>query len=330
MTKRLYDTNGRLRLIGTPGPVLSGFFYDACHSATWTHHSWTMHVNPWLFKKSGLTPEELIAQDCAMRGVPITDPSIQRECFGKWVYDPNSLLLNYDPNVNHYDSLPPGLYSYVLGIDLGVKDSDSLSLLAYSDTSPHTYLVEEIVTPNQLTDDLAKQIFELMAKYDDSISAMPTDTGGLGLKVAEDLRSRYGLPLLAADKKDKMVNYRLLNNALRNGTFKAKRTSRFAQDCNLLERDNNKSTPDKIVVKGHSDSVDSCLYAFKLSPAYSYRPAPPKPKAGSAEYDKAQSDMLFEHHVTKLKREQEMKEGKDMSWETDRQGVPSWLKYGDD
>ena len=189
VSKRLYDTNGRCRMIGTPGPILAGYFYECCNNDTWSHHSWTMHQNPWLLKKSGLTPDQLIAQDCARRGVDIEDPSIQRECFGRWKLDPNSLLLNYDKARNGYTVLPPGKYTYILGIDLGSKDADSLSLLAYSDTSPVTYLVEEILTPNQLTDDLSNQIKGLMKDY--SIAAMPADAGGLGKKIVDDLCRHY-------------------------------------------------------------------------------------------------------------------------------------------
>lgn len=327
VAKRLYDTNGRCRMIGTPGPILAGYFFDCCQKGTWSHHSWTMHQNPWLLKKSGLTPDQLIAQDCLRRGVTLEDPSIQRECFGRWKLDPNSLLLNYNAELNDYEVLPTGNYTYILGIDLGTRDADSLSLLGFSEVSPITYLVEEIVTPNQLTDDLAKQINDLHRRY--PIAAMPTDAGGLGLKIVEDLKARYGLPLVAAEKLGKMANYKHLNNALRNGNFKAKKTSRFAQDCNLLERDNDKSTSEKIIVKGHSDAVDSVLYGFKLSPAYAWTPPPPKLKPGSREYEQNQAEELFNHHVAQLEKQRQLKDGEGMNWNTDSNGIPSWLKFED-
>lgn len=327
VVKRLYDTNGRCRMIGTPGPVLTGYFYDCCHSDHWAKHHWSMHRNPWLQKKSGLTPEELIAQDCARRGVDISHPSIQRECFGRWAFDPDSLLLTYDPELNHYEELPPGEYTYILGIDLGVKDSDSLSLLGFTKHSPVTYLIEEVITPNQLTDDLANQINILAKEF--KIMDMPTDAGGLGLKIVEDLKARYGLPLTPADKREKLANYKHLNNALRTGNFKAKRTSRFAQDCNILERDDDKSTPDRIVVKGHSDAVDSCLYAFKLSPAYAYVPPVPRPQFGTPEYEKEQEDKHLEAAIAKVKRDKELKENKGEygTWQKDKKGIPDWNKW---
>ncbi len=327
VVKRLYDTNGRCRMIGTPGPILSGYYYDCCHSDQWSHHHWTMHQNPWILKKSGKTPDELIIQDCRRRGVSIDDPAIQRECFGRWKLDPNSLLLLYEHATNDYAELPPGQYTYILGIDLGVRDADSLSLLAFSNSSPITYLVEEIITPNQLTDNLAKQIIALRKEY--PIAAMPTDAGGLGLKIVEDLKARYGLPLIPADKREKIANYKHLNNALRTGIFKAKATSRFAQDCNLLERDDDKSTPDKFVVKGHSDAVDSCLYAFKLSPAYAYVPPPTKHLPGSPEFTREQEEKHLQSALDQVKQEKQIKSGKAEygSWAKDKKGVPDWNKW---
>lgn len=325
VTKRLYDTNGRCRMIGTPGPVLSGYFYDCCQSEQWVHHQWTMHQNPWLLKKSGLTPQQLIEQDCLRKGVTIDDPSIQRECFGRWKLDLNSLLLNYNPAINDYKELPKGKYEYLLGIDLGQIDANSLSVLAFSDSSPVTYLVEEIITTGQLTDDLARDIKGLMERY--SFAKLKADAGGLGKAIVEDLKARYGLPIEAADKKEKIATYALLNNALRTGMFKAKAKSMFAIDCNILEKNREKSTPDKIVVRGHSDAVDSCLYAFRCSPAYTYIPPLPVPVKNSPEYDKQFEDRMFQHNVERLQRERDNKDGVGFNWNVDSQGVPDWNQW---
>jgi hypothetical protein len=160
------------------------------------------------------------------------------------------------------------------------------------------------------------------------IAYMPVDAGGLGLKVVEDLKARYGLPLEPADKTGKQVNYRLLNNALRNGTFKAKATSRFASDCNILEKDNDKSRPDKIVVKGHSDAVDSCLYAFRLSPAYNYVPPTPKPQLGTPEYLREQEDLHVQAAMDRVQREKDALAGKNTQYGwMDKKGIPDWNKW---
>lgn len=325
IAKRLYDTNGRCRLIGTPGPVQTGYFYDCSQNKNWSHHHWTMHDNPWLLKKSGLTPQQLIDQDCATKGVSLDDPSIQRECYGRWVRDENALLLNYNHEKNHFDVLPEDQYTYILGIDLGVNDSDSLSVLAYSDSSPVTWLVEELLTSNQTTDLLAGQIKALELKYPNM--TMVADTGGLGKKVVMDLMYRYGFVIDAADKQKKIADYAFLNNALRNGNFRARKGTRFAEDCNILQKDRDKSTPDKIVVKGHSDAVDSVLYAFALSPAYDYKPSKFIAKPGTPEYIREQENLHKEALIEKMKRDNAFNTGENLMNFPKINGVSPWHNW---
>jgi terminase large subunit-like protein len=328
LIKRLYDLDGQLRLIGTPPPVLVGYFIDVGTLPGWKQFHWTLHNNPWIQKQSGKTAEELIDQDCETRGCTRDDPSIQRECYGRLIQDLESLLLQYNPAINDYEELPAGMHNYILGIDLGSVDSNSLSVLSWKDTAATTWLVEEIVTSGQLIDQLASDIQKLMAKY--PFSKMVVDAGGLGKMIVEDLISRYGFPLEAADKTGKMANYALLNNALRSGNFKAKSKSIFAQDCNILEKDRDKSTADKIIVKGHSDAIDSALYAFRFSPAYAWKAPLEKLKPGTPEYDKEFSEQMFNANMERLQREKQNREKPDStSWDTDKDGLPSWLKWQD-
>src|SRR6185312_4303452 len=133
----LIDLGGELNLIGTPGPVPSGYFYDCAHSGTWSHHGWTFWDNPHIDKK-----EQKFERELKRRGVAPDSPSIQREWFGKWMLDPDSLLLHYDSNKNNYESLLPESYTYLLGVDVGFNDADALAVLAWSDRSPNIYLVE--------------------------------------------------------------------------------------------------------------------------------------------------------------------------------------------
>lgn len=325
LIKRLYDTNGRLRMIGTPGPVPAGYFHDASQSPAWSHHAWTLHSNPWIEMKSGKTVAELIQQDCDRKGVGTDDPSIQRECFGRWVLDTNSLLLEYQVERNHYAELPGGRYTYILGMDFGYEDADAFSVLGWHEGSPNTYLIEELIAEKQTYEQMAANFDKLYGKY--TFSAVIADPGGGGKKLIESLRPRYPIPMESADKLGKIANYGLLNNALRTSRFFAKRDSRFAQDCNLLERDRDKSTPDKTVVKGHSDIVDAVLYAFKESPAYSFVPPKERAKPGTKEYDDEVAQSLFENHVQKLERERQLRDGQGRGWSTDQNGIPSWLKF---
>jgi len=106
ISKALYDYNGRLRVTGTPPPIPTGYFHEICHSPQWSHHVWDMRNNPWLLKKSGKTPMQLIERDLVRKGVDINDPGIQRECFGRWVTDSNALVFRYNKDINSFSPCP--------------------------------------------------------------------------------------------------------------------------------------------------------------------------------------------------------------------------------
>lgn len=308
----LMDYAGTLILIGTPGAIPTGYFHNcAQQSSNWSKHTWTFFNNPFILAKSKMTHQQMLDRELQRRGVVISDPSIQREWFGKWVLDSDSLLIHYNKDINHFDSVPsvtPQKYHYIMGIDLGFDDADAIAIIAWTDNSPITYLVEEKVVPQQGLTELVEQIQAFQTKYD--ISKIVIDQGGLGKKLAEEMRRRHQIPVEPADKARKMENIALMNDALRTGRLKANKDSKFAQDSYLVEIDRDKSTPDRVKVsnKYHSDIIDAVLYAFRESPAYSYQPPAPKPSVGSKAWAKAQEDDMFESEMEALQKQYEAQE----------------------
>lgn len=293
----LMDYAGTLCLIGTPGPIPAGYFYECTKSKSWSNHHWTFFNNPHIATKSKLTHQQLLERELKRRGITIDHPSIQREWFGKWILDSDALILHYNYVVNDFSELPPANYNYIMGIDLGFDDADAICILAWSEKGPTTFLIEESVVSKQGLTELVIEVQRLRDKY--QCYKMVIDQGGLGKKLAEEMRRQYHIPVEAADKARKMENLEFLDDALRTGRFKATKTSRFAQESYLMEKDKDKSTPDKIAIsdKYHSDIIDSVLYAFKESPAYCYQPPIPKPVAGTPEW--------FENQVEEMERRAE-------------------------
>ena len=273
----LLDYDGTLVLIGTPPPVPAGYFVDASKSKEWSSHQWTFFDNPHIPVKSKKTHEQLLARVLKRRGVTRDDPSIRREFFGELALDVNSLVYQYNPAICHYDALPAGKYTYILGVDLGFNDADALAVLAWSDESKSTYLVEELVTEKQGITELVEQIESIRKKYD--ISKIVMDTGGLGKKISEEIIRRYQIPVQAAEKTRKFEYIELMNGALRTGGLLAKQNSLFAQDSYKVEWDRDKMRPDRRVISNrfHSDICEAVLYAWRES--YSFSHIPGKPKA---------------------------------------------------
>lgn len=302
----LLDYAGTLCLIGTPRPTPTGYFYECAHnqSGIWSQHKWTFFDNPHISIKSGKTHQELLDRVLKRRGVSVSDAGVQREYFGIWANDSDSLLIKYLADKNHFtDMLPNIKYNYIMGIDVGFKDADAIGILAWSEHDPVTYLVEECITVKQGITELAEQIKKLDSKY--QVGKMIMDMGALGKKIGEELIRRHQIPVEAADKTRKMENIELLNDALRRGHFKASLKSRFAQDSYLVEIDKDKSTPDRVRVSDsfHSDIVDAVLYAFKFSPAYAYEAPTSKAKYGSKEWAAQQANEAWEAAVNHFEAE---------------------------
>lgn len=294
-----------LAMTGTPGPVPTGYFFDVtCNNKYgYSHHSWTLLENPFLPE-----PHKFISDLKAKRGWDDNNPTLRREWKNEWVLDTNSLWIQYNEKLNDFTELPVanGPYNYILGIDVGYKDADALAVVAWSEKDPNTYLVEEVITHKQGLTPLVKQINTLSDKYD--ISKMVIDAGGLGKKLAEELRRQHQLPVEDADKTRKQETVEFLNDALRTGKFKARARSVFAQDSYLVQIDWEKSTPNKVVIKRypHSDIIDAVLYAFKQSPAFSYVKPKDEPKYGTKEWAERQSDRMFELAQEHFEREAEL------------------------
>lgn len=327
ITPALLDYAGTLCLIGTPGPIPAGYFAEVAGvvpdrkaaSESWATHGWTFFDNPHIQIKSGYTHEELLNRELKRRGVTAEDPSIQREFFGRWVLDSDSLWIHYNKELNDYTDLKPNVkYDYIMGIDLGFNDADAIAVLAWSEQDANTYLVEELVVAKQGLTELVDQIKSLEEKY--KVSKMVIDEGGLGKKLAEEMRRRHHLPVQAADKVRKQENVAFLNDCLRTGKFKAKYSSNFVKDSFLVEIDRSKSTPDKIKLtdKYHSDIIDAVLYAFRESNAFTYEKEITKAKWGSKEWADAQGDEMFaaalEHHEREA---EEMKRASNLGWPDD-------------
>lgn len=306
ITKALYDFDGTLCLIGTPGPVPSGYFYDCAHSKSWSHHSWTMYQNPWLQKKSGKTPDQLLQRDLTRKGISIDDPTIQREVFAKWVTDPNALVFRYNSTINDYSELPtnPGNWEYVFGVDLGFDDSDAIAVLGWNEFSKNLYLVDELVTKKQGITSLVEQLSGLMAKYPPLKIVM--DTGGLGKKIAEEISARHGIPIAAAEKSRKFEYIELLNDAMRTRKFHAKKDTEFAQDCMIVEWDRDVSNEKiKISDSYHSDITDAVLYAFRECLHWITEPDKPIVKHGTEEWMQREVNIMEEYAQNELQRQKE-------------------------
>ncbi len=294
LTPMLIDyADSWLAMTGTPGPVPQGYFFEVTQRNRFGYsvHRWTLLDNPNI-----PNAKEFIDHMIAKNEWESNHPTLMREWKNNWVLDVESLWIRYKEERNHYQELPTNVrkWHYIVGIDIGFRDADAIAVLAWSEEDRCTYLVEEIITEKQDITGLIEQIEAVSKKYNPD--KMVIDQGGLGLKIAEEMRRRHAVPVEAADKKLKSENVGVLNDELRLGRFKAKSGSRFVQDSYMIQIDWVKSTPDKIVIKKepHSDIIDAVLYAHKESYSFTHTPEPRKLIPGTKEWADAQSQGMWE------------------------------------
>lgn len=303
----LLDYDGTLTIAGTPPPVPTGYFVDLLKNPYWKAFRWTFFDNPYIAKKARKTHQQLLDRVLKRRGLSEQDPSIRREYFGELAVDTNSLVYQYNPTLNNYETLPQGKYTYILGIDIGFKDADAIAVLAWSEDSRITYLVEELVTRQQGITELVEQIEGLRKKYD--ISKIIMDTGGLGKKISEEIIRRYKIPIQPAEKNRKFEYIELFNASMRTGQFMAKASSLFASDSYQVEWDKDKTKPDKKVISDrfHSDICEAALYAWRESYSFTFAPEPPKAKYGTPKYWDEEAKRLEEAAEEHFKALEDMK-----------------------
>ncbi len=294
-------TDGWLALTGTPGPIPSGLFYDITAQGKYgfSVHQWSLLDNPYL-----PSPQTYVNELKKRKNWDDSNPTLRREYFGEWVLDLEVLVIKYQESRNHFERLPDreDQWSYVLGVDIGFDDADALVVLGWHRYEKAAYLIEEIVQTQQGITELAQSIEKLIRKYNPDKVVM--DTGGLGKKIAEEMRRRYALPIISAEKTRKVEYIELLNDALRTRKFFARKDSRFVQDAMRLKWDYDKSTPDKLVVSDafHSDVIDSVIYAFRESLHWQSEVEVIKPKPGAKDWYLKQAEEMENELLNQFER----------------------------
>ncbi len=308
----LTDYYGSLSLIGTPGPIPAGYFFNESHNPAWSHHHWTMMQNPHIKLLSGKEPLDIIKELAERRGLTLDSAGIQREYFGQWVKDVDSLVyqFNSDRNIALQTPLLKDM-TFIFGIDIGWKDADAISVLGYDHNSKTVYLVEEYIqTKNDITT-LVQAIEKLMVTYNPVRLVM--DAGALGKKIQEEIRHRHSLPVEAADKQRKLEYIALLNDDLRTGKFKAVPGTRFEEDAQLVQWNYDDPNKPKVSDIYHSDITDATLYAWRECKHYFYEAPQKKLNMHTTEYMKDLEEREAEAMEAKKNRDDEFTDIQ--SWE---------------
>lgn len=223
-----FGPDGQILVTGTPNAQRAGFLYDvACGvEEGWSLHQWTVRDNPYLPQvvPEGMTRSEaleaFITDQLKRRGLTEKDAAYLREYCGQWVRDAVSQVYQIRSQ-NLLEEFPrePDDWRYVLGIDFGFVHVTAFVVLGYSVKSGQVVVAESFQTRPPEGDDMltpefvAAKIDGLRERY--AFTSIVGDPGGLGARFIEALRKRFGIPIIAAEKQQKLPAIELLNGDLR-------------------------------------------------------------------------------------------------------------------
>jgi hypothetical protein len=316
----LLDVSGVLRMMGTPGYVLSGLWYEvtrneddasrAQRASGWEVFEWSGLDNPALNHKGERICDLFAAELTALEADPAKGPkhpSVVREYRGRWCNDTKGLYYAFNPALNLYDGrLPEGHHwRYVMGVDLGKKYARVT--WAFSETHPVAYEVAGHKQPCTNANDWKAQTLQGLDGH--PIEAAPVDYGGLGVGIIEAWQ-QDGLPVEFAEKQHKDSFVMLFNAALEAGQVKVLRGGAYAGELATLPKD-----PDSPPAKppqpkaGFDDHCcDAGLYGWRRVRSLCGADDKPAPPPGSQQAERERLAEVQRAYLEKIQRQRDYQE----------------------
>ena len=269
----MVDYDGTIALISTTSHLTSSLYYDITNGRKkgWSVHKWTAHDNPFISEAWDKEIELLKENEPGIENVP----HFQRMYMNKWVIDQDALVYRYKPG-NKLDALPKAKYRYVLGIDLGYNDATAMVVCAYSDHDPNLYIVETFQQSEMIISEVAEKIQELNKKY--SFNRMIVDNASK--QAVEEMKKRYSLPLMPAEKTGKRDFIELLNaDLILNKVKVLPDATEIIDEWSKHCWDERKLAQGKYEEHPSTDNhlSDAFLYAWRWTFQYSSKPKIDKP-----------------------------------------------------
>lgn len=275
----LIDKAGQLLLAGTPSPIPAGLFYEVSTgdgSIQWATHHWTIFDNPYIPNAS--SEVELF---CSTYGLDRQSATYRREYLGQWVRDEGALVYPYSAELNAVtpDAVPENL-RYILGVDIGYTDATAFTIAAIHGGSPEIWILRSWKRSGLIPSAVAAHVEAFRSEFGPGLQIV-VDEGGIGKGYAEEMRQRYGIGCVAAEKTKKRAYQEIVAGEMRSGTIRivARECSQLLDEMCLLQWGPGRVAEDE---RFENHSCDSYLYAVRAARTW-YTPELESPKPGSAE-----------------------------------------------
>ena len=275
------DYRGTVCLIGTPGNITRGLFYDVTrgNEPGWTLHKWTAFENPYIKDQWA---EEI--QDIKTNRPLFMDTTFYKQHYlGEWVIDDTKLVYKFRSERNKFQSIPTyvqGDWTYVLGIDLGYDDDSAFVVCSYHDHDPNLYVIETFKQAGMDLTDVSNKVKWFNNKYDISVNIVD----GANKQAIAEMTNRHDVALRTADKTGKSDFIELMNAEMTQGRILvAPACKELVQEWGELIWDDSKPRREE-----HSACpnhlADACLYAWRFCYPYLNTEIKLRPKTGTKEW----------------------------------------------
>jgi hypothetical protein len=314
----LLDFRGELNLLGTPGVLFDGYWFDVSGpdadkaeegrriAGGYSHHRWDVYDNPFM-----PNAREDIEKLRLSRGWAPDHPTYLREYRGRWILDAEGLFYRFNPELNSYDGVLPPLpagheWEYVLGWDIGANDAMALVLWAECpDVYPDLFEAESWKKPGAPISEVAERVRELEKRVG-HVPRKVADTGGGGKVTVNEMALREHIYFEPAKKTDKPGIVRFMNDAFTMGHIKVKRGSPLADEYATLLK--NPDKPDEEDPACDNHCTDAGLYSYRRARHFQHQPQSETPKVGTNAY--------FDNIAKQMERDAlaRLEEEKDEPW----------------
>ena len=266
----LMDVNGTLLLSGTPGPALTGYWYEITGQEPprpgWSTHKWNVYSNPYL------EGEKFIDALLIRRQWDRDNPIFQREYLGKWIKDLTRLIFAYSDD-NVIKALPAfdSSWSFVLAMDFGTTASTAWSVLGYPQYGHKVYICKSFKRAGLAPTEVADITRDLITEWHpDKVIG---DLHGLGKAYAQEMAKRHGIAIQAADKANKRAAIEITSDAFRTGQlFNHISNETLDTELETLLWDEERQD----IADGQDDhEAEALVYGYRECPAYANAVAPP-------------------------------------------------------
>lgn len=261
------DIEGSRTIVGgTPGRVLSGYWYDITTGKVdgWKVHSWTLDDNPYM-------PRDIRQKVLRKFGWTEETPAFVMQYLGRWCIDPGTLVFSrFSDTALAVRELKPVPYGHklrrVLSLDFGVvHHTAGVVIENRTDTKglhvPHSF-TKAGMAPSEVAD-LAKATADTW-----QCDLIIGDLGGMGKAYAQEMLIRHKVNIIPADKRDKLAMLEMVNDGFATGTLTVNPVANSELVMQLRALQWNEMHDD--IAEGQNDDLSEALsYGYKyMRPHY--------------------------------------------------------------